>query len=437
MEKSLVPTIKSNSFLIIYIVVIIPLAGELNFYPFNDHFRVSFGMPTFFFFLLISRNKLSPFLSGIIVGIFVVFFRILLDLPTLDFSDSFQLRYPTFFYYFTFGSLYQFTGAKHYIQKPILIGVLGVLFDILASIGELTFQYISFTSITTLADIHKISVIAVFRSFFVVGFLNLLLLYKTRLKEEEMQKQNDELTIIISNLYEESINLKKTLVSSEKVTAEAYHLYALLKEKETEELEADSSASLHHIALKIAGEIHEIKKDNQRIFAGLSRLITDKGFSKYMDINKLLTIALESNKKYATLLGKEIKFTCNIEGEHPEYHAYQIFSMLNNILANSIEAIKGSGKIAIHIFRQDDEAIFEVKDNGPGIPSDKLQLVFKPGFTNKYDRDGSAYTGIGLTYVKGLVNNLGGNIYLHNREDKVSGLICKIQLPIQGLISKG
>jgi len=436
MGKKLIPAIESNGFLLLYLVLFIPLAGELNFYPFNDHFRVSFGMPTFFFFLLISRNKLSPILSGIIAGLAVVFFRVLLDLPMSNFETAFQIRYPTFFYYFVFGILYQLTGAKHYIQNSILIGILGVLFDILASVAELTFQYLSFTSITTLEDIHKISVIAVFRSFFVVGFLNLLMLYKTRLKEEETKRQHEELTVLISNLYEESINLQKTLSSCERVTTEAYNLYDVLKRRETASSGETTNNYLHHDALKIAGEIHEIKKDNQRIYAGLSKLITDKGFSKHMDIHKILSIAIESNKNYAQLLDKDIEFSCTIRGKHPKYHAYQVFSIVNNILANSIEAMTESGRIKVNIYREENDVIFELADSGPGIPKDKLKLVFKPGFTNKYARDGSAYTGIGLTYVKGLVNNLGGNIRLQNRLDMKKGVVCNIRLPIQQLTIK-
>ncbi len=420
-------------------VILIPLAGELNFYPFNDFFRVSFGMPMFFLFLFISRKKLSPILSGIIAGISVVVFRIFLDLFLHDFSYAFQQHYPTFFYYFTFGSLYHLIRANRYINQPILIGIVGVSLDILASFGELLFQYVSFNSITSYEDIQKISIIAIFRSFFVVSFLNLIMLYKTRLKEEETQKQNDQLTIVISNLYEESFNLKKTLINSEKITRDAYNLYRLLKDVEifNYEYEAEPNISLDRIALRIAGETHEIKKDNQRILAGLSRLITDKGFSEYMEINKILNIAIESNQKYANSLGKDIEILSDIKGEHPNYHIYQIFSILNNIIANAIESIKGIGKINIYICRDHDTVEFQIKDNGPGIAQNKIYLVFKPGFTNKYDNYGTPFTGIGLTYVKELVENLEGEILLQSKVGEISGLFYKIRLPIKRLTLEG
>src|SRR5699024_51579 len=391
-------------------------------------------------FLFYSRKKIPAVFSGIVAGTFVVIFRILLDLSTYDaLYTAFQQHYPTFFYYFIFGCLFYLTKANRYMLQPFLIVILGVLFDILSSMGELSFQYISFDSITTSNDIHKISIIAIFRSFFVVGFLNLLQLYKTRLKEKEVQKQNDQLTIIISNLYEESINLNKTLISSEKITKDAYNLYRLLKRiKPTNfEYKIDTKLNIHQIALEIAGEIHEIKKDNQIIYAGISRLITDKGFSEYMEIKKLLSIALESNNKYASLLEKDINISFDIQGEHPEYHVYQVFSIINNILSNAIESIKDVGEIAIYVCRNRDIVEFKIIDNGPGIEPNKLHLVFKPGFTNKYDNNGWSFTGIGLTYVKRLVESLGGEIWLQSKVGRKSGFACKIQLPIEKLTLKG
>ena len=42
--------------------------------------------------------------------------------------------------------------------------------------------------------------------------------------------------------------------------------------------------------------------------------------------------------------------------------------------------------------------IFEVIDDGPGIAQKYKKLVFKPGFTSKYDQTGTPSTGIGLLH---------------------------------------
>lgn len=76
----------------------------------------------------------------------------------------------------------------------------------------------------------------------------------------------------LSNLYVESIHLKKTLQNAEMITQEAYQLYRNLQKTNMENGERDIVEYSKKV-LKIAGEVHEIKKDNQRIFAGLSKLL--------------------------------------------------------------------------------------------------------------------------------------------------------------------
>src|SRR5690625_957744 len=60
-------------FMLILIAIIVPIAGELKLYPFNENFRISFGMPSFFFLLFICRRDECHY-AGIIVGIAGVMF---------------------------------------------------------------------------------------------------------------------------------------------------------------------------------------------------------------------------------------------------------------------------------------------------------------------------------------------------------------------------
>lgn len=416
-------------------LVIVPLAGELNFYPFNDAFRVSFGTPTFFFFLLLLR-KIHPVVSGVVVGFLVVEFRIGLDLlfRSQELADAFQTRYPTFFYYVTFALIFYLAKVNRFHHKPVFIGLLGIVAEVSASIAELTFQYIALASVFTLGDLHKISVIAIFRSFFVVGFFNLMRLYQTKMKEAQMRKQNLHLLMVTSNLYVEAFQLKKTLQSTEEVTKASYQLYRQLKDYSTVS-PLGFPEELCQTALKIAGEIHEIKKDNQRVFAGLSKLISDEQFAEYMDVSELMAIIVQVNQKYAESLGKNIRFVLDIEDRHAHYHAYSILSIVNHIVENAIEAIKDTGIITLSVSKQHSWILFRIGDNGPGIPQKHLHLIYKPGFTSKYDRDGNPSTGIGLSYVKEMIAGLEGEVTLQTKP-QVNGTVFTVRLPEANLVQK-
>ncbi len=40
--------VKKDGYILTVMMLTVPLAGELKFYPLNETFRVSFGVPTFF-----------------------------------------------------------------------------------------------------------------------------------------------------------------------------------------------------------------------------------------------------------------------------------------------------------------------------------------------------------------------------------------------------
>ncbi|PFK43923.1 ATP-binding protein [Bacillus cereus] len=426
---------KKDMSLLIILVLIVPIAGELNFHPFNDTFRVSFGTPIFFFLLLFLR-KIPGAIAGILVGLSVAIFRISLDWMlqgNFDLAESFYLRYPVFFYYFIYGSLFSLCRVNKFHQKPFIIGCLGISIEIIASMSELAFNHFLILGTTiTVSEVNKLIIIAVFRSFFALGFLNMMSLYETKLKEAQVRKENEKMLMHLSTLYVESVHLKKTLQNAELITQEAYQLYRNLQaSNDTNDIEMHSKK-----VLKIAGEVHEIKKDNQRIFAGLSKLLLDKNLSEYIEGHELTEMIVRINEKYAQLLGKEITFSKNIEGEHNEYHVYTVLSILNNLVANAVEAIEGVGEVVINAYKQEENVMFEVIDNGPGIAQKYKALVFKPGFTSKYDQTGTPSTGIGLSYIKEMVTELGGEVILQDGE-KERGCKFVVWLPESSLTREG
>ena len=417
--------------LLIILICVVPIAGELNFRPFNDTFRVSFGTPIFFFLLLFLR-KIPAAVAGLLVGVSVVVFRIGLDWmlqSSFDLSDSFHLRYPAFFYYFIYGSLFSLCKVNRFHQNPLIIGCFGITLEMISSMSELAFYHFFILGTTiTVSEVNKLIIIAVFRSFFALGFLNMMNLYKIKLKAAQVRKENENMLMHLSNLYVESIHLKKTLQNAELITQGAYQLYRDLQASK----DASSIELYSKKALKIAGEVHEIKKDNQRVFAGLSKLLLDKNLSEYIEGHELIEMIVRINEKYAHLLGKEITFSKHIEGEHIQYHVYTVLSILNNLVANAVEAIEHTGTIIITAHKGEGNVIFEVIDDGPGIVQKYKELVFKPGFTSKYDQTGTPSTGIGLSYIKEMVTELGGEVKLRdgNNERGCRFIVC---LPLSSL----
>ncbi|MFX3623078.1 MAG: histidine kinase N-terminal domain-containing protein [Ectobacillus sp.] len=79
-----------------------------------------------------------------------------------------------------------------------------------------------------------------------------------------------------------------------------------------------------------------------------------------------------------------------------------------NILMNSIDALEGSTndrKIIIDAFEDDESIHIIIKNNGPMIPNDKINMIFEPFVTTK-----KLGTGIGLFVCKQIVEKHNGTI---------------------------
>jgi signal transduction histidine kinase len=73
--------------------------------------------------------------------------------------------------------------------------------------------------------------------------------------------------------------------------------------------------------------------------------------------------------------------------------------VLFNLLLNAIQAADPSGQIQISARRLSaTEAALEIRDNGPGVPPDRRQEIFKPYFTTNQKG-----TGLGLAVVQQIV----------------------------------
>ncbi|MFK4392293.1 histidine kinase [Bacillus sp. AFS026049] len=419
---------KKSIRILLLIMIAVPLAGEFKFYPFDDTFRVSLGTPVFFLFLLWGRS-IHPIIAGIVTGVSVFFLRFSLAVGIRDISveDAIYLHVPAFFYYFIYALAFHKTKLNERHDQPFMIGLLGVLIELFASVSEMTIRSILANQGTPLLAIDQLVLIAFIRSFFVLGFFNIVKLREAKSAEAEQRIQKEQMLLFISSLYEESVQLKKTMQNAEEITRTCYDFYRRIKTRGT-------NGSDEQTALQIAGLVHEIKKDNQRIYAGLSKLMSSKNLQEYMKIEDLGNIMIVSNRRYAESLGKVITFTLHIDDDHPPYHVYMVLSLINNLLANAVEAIEEEGYVSLHVKRKDQFVEFCICDNGPGIAPKRKEIIFTAGYTKKFDAAGNPSTGIGLSYVKQTVEKFGGHIRLM---DTYKETVFIVGIPIDAIMEKG
>ena len=110
-----------------------------------------------------------------------------------------------------------------------------------------------------------------------------------------------------------------------------------------------------------------------------------------------------------------------------EEHLEQI---LSNLLSNAIKFTPERGKITVALsISNEDQLIIKVTDSGPGIPIDQEDKIFDHFFqADNQSKNTRQSSGIGLTIVKELVQQMEGTIEAKNVPGKGAQFIIKLPL---------
>lgn len=140
---------------------------------------------------------------------------------------------------------------------------------------------------------------------------------------------------------------------------------------------------------------------------------------------------------------KGLKLTYSIENGTPEHligDKVYLQQVLINIVGNAIKFTK-KGKIQVSVkvepeSEKDDNEFytlrFSISDTGVGIPPDKLETIFER-FRQADMSSTRIYggTGLGATISKGLVEKMGGHIWVESKVDKGSTFHFTVRLGLQ------
>lgn len=402
------------------IVAVTALLGEFRISPFDSSFRFGLGSAGFFF-LLLFYNDLPYRITGLMTGIVTTLFRISLEYGRVDsfsFFESLQTHFPIIGYYFTFALLLELIKHRTYYFNPLILVIWGAFCDGISNIVELLIiDSLTPNDIFGSVETMYVITIAVVRSFFVIGLFTIFRTSKLNAVYQEQRNRFEEIQTILSELYIEGFYLKKTLNDIEAVTAKGHSLYQKLKG-------SSLPSEVTTLALDVAQELHEVKKDNQRILAGIEKVINDTNTDKKpITLADIIDFSVHSNRKYVDYLHKNVIISVNRLTDMEIAPVYPILVIMNNLVSNAIEAIPNKGEIQINIKVELDYLVIEIIDNGSGIAPDEQEVIFEPGYTTKFDETGKASTGIGLSHVQSMTKELGGKIEVVSSNENTAFII--------------
>ncbi|MGD8253283.1 MAG: ATP-binding protein [Syntrophobacterales bacterium] len=114
-------------------------------------------------------------------------------------------------------------------------------------------------------------------------------------------------------------------------------------------------------------------------------------------------------------LTKKMKITYEpaAEEEPCYFDRAKMKEVILNLGINSLQALEDKGTLRLNSFQSHGLQWIQITDNGPGIPAENLDHIFKPFFTSK--REG---TGLGLAIALRIVEEHGGEIRVSSVPDR-------------------
>lgn len=141
-------------------------------------------------------------------------------------------------------------------------------------------------------------------------------------------------------------------------------------------------------------------------------------------INEVMSLIDGELNKNGIVLELDVLADCFVRMD-----SQQLKQILLNLLINSVEAVKKSQapKIVIKTVRGEEGYYVEIIDNGIGIASEDLTVIFEPFFTKK-----SSGTGLGLSIAQQLAEENDGLLTVDSTINV--GTIMRLYLPLPSVI---
>ena len=180
-----------------------------------------------------------------------------------------------------------------------------------------------------------------------------------------------------------------------------------------------------------------IREENKRMHAQVENVLRISKLEKnQLDLSKDVVNfhdIIEDALSHVELIihDRDGKIKRNLEAIQSEILAskFHMTNVITNVLDNAIKYSEGAPKIVVETVNAGNSIILKVRDNGIGMSKNVQRKVF-----NKFYREqtGNIHNvkghGLGLSYVKSIVERHQGNVYVESEKGK--GSTFTIKLPI-------
>ncbi len=167
-------------------------------------------------------------------------------------------------------------------------------------------------------------------------------------------------------------------------------------------------------------EVIQILTNNSRLLQTLIENIVNFNMAqaRYLpskkelfSLDKLINEVIQDHKPI--LLANHLELKQDLLPATIEGYRDQIRIVIDNVLSNAIKHSPIFSDISISMIVEENNAVVDILDRGPGIPEDEQSVIFKPFFQGRTIQKGKVKgTGLGLAIAREYMNNHNGTIEL-------------------------
>ena len=166
-------------------------------------------------------------------------------------------------------------------------------------------------------------------------------------------------------------------------------------------------------------EVNEMEQMISSVLAFI-RDASEPGLHQTLDLRSVLEGVVED----AAFVGMDISFE-NGERTLVDADVLGLRRLLGNLVDN---AVKYGNQAKVRLFTDQQYAVTEIRDNGPGLPDEELERVFQPFYRAPNARSSSKKgAGLGLAVCRSIARAHGGDVLLMRAE---RGLVAQVKLPL-------
>jgi signal transduction histidine kinase len=182
-----------------------------------------------------------------------------------------------------------------------------------------------------------------------------------------------------------------------------------------------------------------IKQENERLLNNIEKVLQAARLKKSniklkiseIDVNEIIAEIVNRNQINIDEVGGQLTYSPNALQSIIEADKTHVSNMVHNLIENSIKYRKENVPLEVHVATYSKLKGIEivVEDNGIGIPTEVLERVFEKFYREHTgDLHNVKGHGLGLSYVKQIVEDHNGQIYVESEKGKGSTFIIKMPL---------